>query len=288
MSASAIASRNLPPFTVISFCPACRIADNTVIGIASFNAHEKSTISIERAFVTFLVTRYVSTVPPSVYGTSESARCSALLSRPDLSFSDSSIILTILSYLLFPPFCLTRIVSPPSSITVPANTDIPSFFATGTDSPVSEAWLTIASPCVTTPSKGIILLTRTIISSSFLIVFTGTNTSVSAVFNQTLLTLSDIVLARSPTDFLCVHSSIISPMPRRNITEPAVLKSFLNIETPMAVASSTGTSILPFASVLTPFAIYLTDLNAVTAFLNGIGRNILLAILKNTLLTSLS
>ena len=139
VSAAATASKNLPPFTVISFCPACLIADNTVIGIASLSAQEKSTISIDNAFVAFLVRRYVSAVPPNVYGTNESARCSALLSRPDLSFSDSSIILTILSYLLLPPLCLTFIVSPPSSITVPANTALPIFLLTGTASPVSEA-----------------------------------------------------------------------------------------------------------------------------------------------------
>ena len=42
------------------------IADKTDIGIASFNAHEKSTIKIDSAFVAFLVKAYVSPVPSKV------------------------------------------------------------------------------------------------------------------------------------------------------------------------------------------------------------------------------
>ena len=97
VSASATASKNLPPFTVILFSPASRIAESTVIGIASFNAQEKSTIRIDNAFVVFLVSSQVSAVPPREYGTSLSARCSALLSNPDFNFSESSIIAAIFS-----------------------------------------------------------------------------------------------------------------------------------------------------------------------------------------------
>ena len=57
VSASAIASRNLPPLTVTSWAFASLIAESTDIGIASFKAQEKSTIKIESAFVTFLVKR---------------------------------------------------------------------------------------------------------------------------------------------------------------------------------------------------------------------------------------
>ena len=57
VSASAIASRNLPPLTVMSWAFASLIAESTDIGIASFKAQEKSTIKIESAFVTFLVKR---------------------------------------------------------------------------------------------------------------------------------------------------------------------------------------------------------------------------------------
>ena len=120
VSASATASRYFPPFTVIPCCPASRMAERTEIGIASFNAQEKSTISTARAFVTFLVKIPAIPVPSSVYGTSRSARCSALLSRDDFNFSESSIIATIFSNLVDPDTALTRISSSPSSTTVPA------------------------------------------------------------------------------------------------------------------------------------------------------------------------
>ena len=118
--ASAMASRYRPPFTVTLCCPASRIAESTEIGIASFSAQEKSTIRTDSVFVTFLVSTYVSAVPASVYGTRRSARCSALLSSPDFSFSDSSIIFTIFSKRLAPPVFLTSTVNSPSSTTVPA------------------------------------------------------------------------------------------------------------------------------------------------------------------------
>ena len=73
------------------------MADKTVTGMASFKAQEKSTISTDSAFVTFLVNNHTAAVPKKVNGTSLSARCSALLSTPDLSLSVSSIIETILS-----------------------------------------------------------------------------------------------------------------------------------------------------------------------------------------------
>ena len=73
------------------------MAESTAIGMASLSAQEKSTIRTASIFVTFRVTRYVSAVPPSVYGTSRSARREALSSAVDFSFSDSSIILTIRS-----------------------------------------------------------------------------------------------------------------------------------------------------------------------------------------------
>ena len=59
-------------------------------------------------------------VPASVQGTSRSARCSALLSREDFNFSDSSIMVTIFSNLLEPFASRTQRVILPSSTTVPA------------------------------------------------------------------------------------------------------------------------------------------------------------------------
>lgn len=77
-------------------------------------------MSTESAFVVFLVSKYVSPVPSRVYGTSLSARCSALLSSVDFSRSDSSIMVTIFSKRLEPLISFTRSVISPSSTTVPA------------------------------------------------------------------------------------------------------------------------------------------------------------------------
>ena len=51
----------------------------------------------------------------------------------------------------------------------------------------------------------------------------GIRISCPPLTTHTLSMFKDMLLARSPTDFLCVHSSKISPMPNRNITEAAVL-----------------------------------------------------------------
>ena len=48
-------------------------------GVVSLIAHEKSTISTDRAFVESLVKRYVKAVAKNEYGTIESASLSALL-----------------------------------------------------------------------------------------------------------------------------------------------------------------------------------------------------------------
>ena len=138
------------------------------------------------------------------------------------------------------------------------------------------------------PSKGIIFPICTLTRSPALTSEVDTRMSCSPWQSQTFPTFKDILLAKSSTDFLWVHSSKISPIPRRNIIEPAVFILFLAIETPIAVASRTGTSIFLLASVLTPFQRYLTDFVRVIHSLIGFGRNILLAPYKNTLLTSLS
>ena len=64
--ASAIASKYFPPLTTILWSFASLIADKTEIGIASFKAHEKSTINTDNAFVAFLVSKYVRAVPTNV------------------------------------------------------------------------------------------------------------------------------------------------------------------------------------------------------------------------------
>ena len=83
-------------------------------------------------------------------------------------------------------------------------------------------WFTIASPANTVPSNGMTLPMCTTMLSPCLIWEYGTRISPSSVLSHTFSTLSDMILARSPTDFLCVQSSNNSPIPRRNITEPAV------------------------------------------------------------------
>lgn len=79
-------------------------------------------IKIERALVALRVKRYVSKVPAKDHGTSLSARFAALFSRDDLSFSVSSIMVTIFSYLLDPAISFTLTISSPSSRAVPAYT----------------------------------------------------------------------------------------------------------------------------------------------------------------------
>ena len=92
---------------------------------------------------------------------------------------------------------------------------------------------------------------------------TGTRTSVPSTFCHTLLILRDMLLAKSPTDFLWVHSSKSSPIPSRNITEPAVSKSRRTMDTIMAVASRSSTSNEPFNRQRIPLIRYLTAWMAV-------------------------
>ena len=51
VSASAAASRNLPPFTRMPLLPHSRMAERTAMGMESFSAQEKSTIRMARALV---------------------------------------------------------------------------------------------------------------------------------------------------------------------------------------------------------------------------------------------
>ena len=157
VSASATASRYFPPFTVIWKLPASRIAERTERGMASFRAHEKSTIKIDNAFVTLRVSSQIRAVPPRLHGTRASARVAAFPSAVDFNCSESSIIFTMRSNRVEPAVFFTQSVISPSSMAVPAYTYMPASFLTGTDSPVIDAWLTMASPKATMPSSGITL-----------------------------------------------------------------------------------------------------------------------------------
>ena len=132
-----------------------------------------------------------------------------------------------------------------------------------------EAWLTVASPETTLPSSGMRLPVRTIIRSPGWTSPMGTSSSVSPDCSQTLSTFRAIAPARSATDFLCVHSSRISPSRSMNMTEPAVLKSPRSIETVTAVASSTATESLPCQRALSPSLMYLTERNNAMAVVMG-------------------
>ena len=154
--------------------------------------------------------------------------------------------------------------------------------------PASEILLTASSvmamECVSRPIAALnparntlamipMILVRTITRSPFCICETGTSSSCpSAVCIQTCSTPSDIVLARSSTDFLCVHSSRISPIFSRNMTLPAVLKSPRSIETVIAAASSTSTSSLPCSRHCSPLRRYFSALRNETSRRNGSGR----------------
>ena len=175
--------------------------------------------------------------------------------------------------MLDPFTSFTQTFKSPSSTTVPAYTYPSGILRTGVDSPVNDAWLTIASPSTTTPSNGIIFPICMWTISLASISLDGTKISWSSSTFHTLSIFKDMLFARSSTDFLCVHSSRISPIPSKNMIEDAVLISLRMIDTPIAVPSSTGTSILPWASVWIPSYIYFKDLITVIPALNGYGNN---------------
>ena len=97
--------------------------------------------------------------------------------------------------------------------------------------------------------------------------------SVPFACSQTLSTRRLMAEARSATDFLRVHSSKISPSPSMNMTEPAVEKSPLVMDTVMAVASNTATDNLPWRSAKNPSLMYFTERNNASADVIGAGRN---------------
>ena len=79
----------------------------------------------------------------------------------------------------------------PSSTTVPANTVMPSRFATGSGSPVIDDSFTVASPDTTTPSTGITLPVCTLMLSPSVKSDIGISTSeLSSVTSHTLSALT--------------------------------------------------------------------------------------------------
>ena len=156
------------------------------------------------------------------------------------------------------------------------------------DSPVMDAWFTVASPATTLPSRGIMPPVRTTMQSPAFTSPMGTSTSVSPVFSQTLSTFRDMAPARSATDFLWVHSSRISPRLSMNMTELAVSKSPRIMDTVTAVASSTETARRPWSREVSPALMYLMERKMAMNVRMDMGRNSLLPARRRTVNTSLS
>ena len=133
--------------------------------------------------------------------------------------------------------------------------------------------MTMASPDSTIPSTGITLPIWTATRSPTRILEIGTKVSVPSSHCQTFSIFKDILPARSLTDFLWVHSSRISPIPSRNVTELAVPKSRRSMEIPMAAASRTSTASFPLKAHLAPRNRNGTAVQAVWAARTGKGRN---------------
>ena len=138
------------------------------------------------------------------------------------------------------------------------------------------------------PSKGIILPIWTQMRSCSFISCISVRSSVSPSFFHTFSTFKDMLLARSATDFLWVHSSRISPTPSSSIMELAVLTSPLIRETLIAVASSTGTSSFLRRMHFSPSLMKCRDWITAFALAAGAGRNILQRKWITSLLTSFS
>ena len=138
------------------------------------------------------------------------------------------------------------------------------------------------------PSSGIMLPMRTMISSPTLTSEMFLSSSVSPDLTHTLSTFRLMVRARSSTDFLCVHSSRISPILSMNIIDDAVSVSPRRTETVMAVASRTATSSRLCHSDFTPRAKYCEHFTTQIAARHGAGRNACLSTLRITTPASLS
>ena len=193
------------------------------------------------------------------------------------------------SYRPSPTLLRTRMTHSPSSTAVPAYTSAPTPLRTASGSPVMLAWLTIASPSATSPSKGMRPPVRTTTRSSTLMSAMGQSTSApSAVRHHTCSMGSAIERARSSTVFLCVQSSSSSPTPSMKTMEEAVSQSPRTSETITAAASSTGTSSLPRTSVRSPSFSTRHEWTQAVSIRSGAGRKMRRAARAMHMPTSLS
>ena len=120
---------------------------------------------------------------------------------------------------------------------------------------------------------------RTTTASPGRICETGTRTSPCPVRTHTRSTLSDIQRARSATDFFRVHSSSSSPTSNKNITIPAVPKSFRQTEMETDRASSSSTFICLWRRQPSPRFTNGIICHRIRAIRRGDGRNSVLAAL---------
>ena len=130
----------------------------------------------------------------------------------------------------------------------------------------------MASPEETSPSRGITFPVQTTISSPSFTSVMGTRICEFSVFSHTFSIFRERLRARSPTDFLWVHSSNSSPIPRRNMMEPAVSKSLLASDTITAAASSTSAPSFLFIRQRIPLARNPADRISTKAALTGAGK----------------
>ena len=79
---------------------------------------------------------------------------------------------------------VTRTSSAPRPLIVPANTSSPGALSTGSDSPVTGAWLTALWPATTSPSSGIFSPGRMTITAPVAIASTATRRSPAASRTQ--------------------------------------------------------------------------------------------------------
>lgn len=177
--------------------------------------------------------------PRSVYS---ARRCQmlCLAFRLDFQLFWSSIIVTIFSNRVAPDtasdydFQLSFLQNGCLHI----RTDLSSSYRR--DSPVKDAWFTIPSPQDTSFIKWDYIAHVYDHSVTRQNIGCRNKNFCSSLFSHTFFMFKDMLRARSPTDFLCVHSSSNSPIPSRNMAEPVLCKSPRSTDTPIAVAS-TGT-----------------------------------------------
>ena len=203
-------------------------------------------------FARLLVVAATSPASRKFHGTKRSARRSRRDWTSLLSCSVASTRLTMERSLVEAGSAPTRTTISPSSTAVPAKTSSPAMRSTASGSPVSAAWLTMASPRTTTPSTHTGIPVRATTRSPVRRLWAGTVTSSPSSRRRALWGMAMRERMSSCSERSRVASSRTSPRSRRNMVLAAVFGSRLANERPMAEASSTGTSMRPRLSDARP------------------------------------